>query len=379
MQKELKEIKLCGDTLKDLEIFWDAVLGAFTNLCQVNQAYPYYRDLKPDFTFKKHLVDPIKPPRYLPIECDQVQRNYRSFGDALRIFLQSGTTIVESTSPKTYLQLLSLCDTRDGFLLLSTLVFSLSPQLSGDYHDYRQDIDTLSIIPGEHLSKFYQRVIQLSNEIILSNIQNGNLALLAYRFISLLRSTKCTTIIGLINPYWKTITKHRRDPNHLIAPLPWKFKEVYDDLICSDILYLPNIPSPNSEHTVLPFAARGTSNISTTISKVLHRLMSRMQNLRLLVFIVLRMVDVLLVTITNFCLLNNLCASFARISTPTLGMLQRIARTNTRHTSSLKTYERKLCNITHYTGRKIITTTKIKTYLLQPIHQGKLQDIVQQH
>jgi hypothetical protein len=267
LQKELKEIKLCGDTLKDLEIFWDAVLGAFTNLCQVNQAYPYYRDLKPDFTFKKHLVDPIKPPRYLPIECDQVQRNYRSFGDALRIFLQSGTTIVEGTSPKTYLQLLSLCDTRDGFLLLNTLIFSLSPQLSGDYHDYRQDIDTLSIIPGEHLSKFYQRVIQLSNEIILSNIQNGNLALLAYRFISLLRSTKCTTIIGLINPYWKTITKHRRDPNHLIAPLPWNFKEVYDDLICSDILYLPNIPSPNLEHTVLPFAARGTSNISTTTSK----------------------------------------------------------------------------------------------------------------
>lgn len=133
----------------------------------------------------------------------------------------------------------------------------MSPQLAGDYHDYRNDIDTLVIIPGEHLSKFYQRVIQLSNKITLSNIQNGNAALLAYRFISLLRSTKCTTIIGLINPYWKTITKHRRDPSHLTAPLPWKFKDVYDDLICSDILYLPNNTTSNQDSTVLPYAARG--------------------------------------------------------------------------------------------------------------------------
>jgi len=257
LQKELKDIKLHGDTLKDLEIFWDAILGAFTNLCQINQAYPYYRNLQPDFTFQTHLVDSVKPPKYLPIDCNQVQQNYRSFGDALRIFLNSGTTIVEPSSPKTYLQLLSLCDTRDGFVLLRTLIFSLSPQLAGDYHDYRNDIDTLVIIPGEYLSKFYQRVIQLSNEITLSNIQNGNAALLAYRFISLLRSTKCTTIIGLINPYWKTITKHRRDPSHLTAPLPWKFKDVYDDLICSDILYLPNNTTSNQDSTVLPYAARG--------------------------------------------------------------------------------------------------------------------------
>jgi hypothetical protein len=53
LQKELKEIKLSGDSLKDIEIFWDAVLRAFTNLCQVNQAYPYYRDLTSTFSFKK--------------------------------------------------------------------------------------------------------------------------------------------------------------------------------------------------------------------------------------------------------------------------------------------------------------------------------------
>jgi hypothetical protein len=72
LQKELKEIKLFGDTLKDLEIFWDAILSAFANLCQLNQAYPYYHDLKPNFDFKVHFVDSVKPPKYLPI--DHVKR-----------------------------------------------------------------------------------------------------------------------------------------------------------------------------------------------------------------------------------------------------------------------------------------------------------------
>jgi len=235
LQKELKEIKLSGDSLRDIEIFWDSILRAFTNLCQSDQAYSYYRDLSVDFTFEKHFIDPIKPPRYLPIDQAQVKRNYRSFGDALRIFLHSGTSITESTSPKAYLKLLSLCDVQDGFALLQDLVFSLSPQLLGDYHDYRSDIDALNILSGEHLSKFYQRVIKLSTEITLSNIKNGNMALLAYRFIFLLRSLQCSTITGLVMTYWSAISKHRRDPFHITKDLPWKFKDVYDDLTSSGI------------------------------------------------------------------------------------------------------------------------------------------------
>ena len=64
--------------------------------------------------------------------------------------------------------------------------FSLSPQLSGDYYDYRVDIAHLSIQPGEHLSKFYQRTIQLSTEITLANIPNGGMAELVLRFLTLL-------------------------------------------------------------------------------------------------------------------------------------------------------------------------------------------------
>jgi len=263
LQKELKEIKLSSDALKDIEIFWDTILGAFTNLCQITQAYPYYRDLQPTFSFEVHFVESVMPPRFLPAEYDQAKRNYKSFGDIIRIFLHSGTAIIEASSPKAYLQLLSLSDVHDGFLLLRDLVFSLSPQLLGHYYDFRHDIDTLTIISGEHLSKFYQRVIKLSTEITLSKIQNGNMALLAFRFLSLLRSTKCQTIIGLVTPYWKQITQHRRNPKHLLIPLPWSFKDVYDDLICSDISYL-NVPTDDlilSGPT--PIAARGFSQATS--------------------------------------------------------------------------------------------------------------------
>jgi len=68
LQKELKEIKLSGDSLHALEIFWDSILGVFNNLCQVDQVYPYYRDLSSSLTFKNHLVASVTPPKYLPID-----------------------------------------------------------------------------------------------------------------------------------------------------------------------------------------------------------------------------------------------------------------------------------------------------------------------
>jgi hypothetical protein len=94
LQKELKEIKLFGGSLKDIEISWDAILRTFMKLCQVNQAYPYYHDHTPTFDFEIHFVESIKPPKYLPVDHDQAKHNYCSFGDVLCIFLQNGTAIV---------------------------------------------------------------------------------------------------------------------------------------------------------------------------------------------------------------------------------------------------------------------------------------------
>jgi hypothetical protein len=158
LQKELKDIKLYSDSLKEIELFWDAILRAFTNLCK-NQPYPYYRDLRPNFDFHSQLVGDATTTKLLVHEYD------KSFSDVLRLFLLTKETINKETCPKLHLQLLSLCDLRDGFQLLKELIFSSSPQLSGDYYDFRADIINITVTPGEHLSKFYQRVVMLSTEI----------------------------------------------------------------------------------------------------------------------------------------------------------------------------------------------------------------------
>jgi hypothetical protein len=79
---------------------------------------------------------------------------------------------------------------------------------------------------------------------------------LGYRFIQLLRSTYCPTIIGILNPYWTTITKHRRNPNHITLPLPWSFKDIYDNPVASDVTLL-TLSSSNTSSFVDPVAARG--------------------------------------------------------------------------------------------------------------------------
>jgi hypothetical protein len=78
-------------------------------------------------------------------EYDQGSRNYKSFSDVLRLFLLTKETINEETCPKLHLRLLSLCDLHDGFQVLKELIFSSSPQLSGDYHDFRADIINITV------------------------------------------------------------------------------------------------------------------------------------------------------------------------------------------------------------------------------------------
>jgi hypothetical protein len=64
--KELERIKLQGDKLKDLELFWDSIQHALTNVCQVNQVFPYYRDLTASFTSCLHLLGNTKNPKFSP-------------------------------------------------------------------------------------------------------------------------------------------------------------------------------------------------------------------------------------------------------------------------------------------------------------------------
>jgi hypothetical protein len=83
-------------------------------------------------------------------------------------------------------------------------------------------------------------------------------------FLELLRNTGCPTSQGLTLPFWQKITTHCRNPNHLTAPLPWSFKEVYNILENSNINNLPGLsstPSTYSDSSIhSPIAAFGSSS-----------------------------------------------------------------------------------------------------------------------
>jgi hypothetical protein len=59
--------------------------------------------------------------------------------------------------------------------------------------------------------------------------------------------------------YWSSISKHCQDPKHITTALPWQFKDVYDDLIASDITTLS---LPTEQTTIDPSAFAVRSNIS---------------------------------------------------------------------------------------------------------------------
>jgi hypothetical protein len=92
--KELERVKLHGDKLRDLELFWDSIQRALTNVCQTNQIFPYYRDLDANFTFRLHFLGDSRNPKLSPSDFDQTKRNYRSFGDALRLHLRTTTPVI---------------------------------------------------------------------------------------------------------------------------------------------------------------------------------------------------------------------------------------------------------------------------------------------
>ncbi len=87
------------------------------------------------------------------------------------------------------------------------------------------------------------------------------MAELALQFLTLLHTTECPTLIGILTPYWKAINNHRRDPKHLTKPLPWTFKEVYDDLINSNITVLSKNKALDETLLTDPIVAKGSSTV----------------------------------------------------------------------------------------------------------------------
>ncbi len=142
---------------------------------------------------------------------------------------------------------------KDGFKIHRELIFQLSPQLDGTFFDFGAAISALQIHPGDHLSEFYSRTQELAREIFLANLPDGNAAALLHQFLNLLRQTSDSTILGITNPCWTSITTFHRNPSHFTIPkLPWELHELYAELEASGISVLHSTalgtPSSSTYH-----------------------------------------------------------------------------------------------------------------------------------
>jgi uncharacterized protein YoxC len=253
--KLLENHTLDGDSLQDLEIFYDTLASHFATITLTGNALPTYKDLTVQFTFLDHLCSIEKNPRLSPQEIHQAKLNYRTFGIGLRQFLINPKTISKSTAPDSYLQLLSLKHEHDGFLLLNQFISLRSPQLAGTYIDYRNLIDKITLEPGEPLRTFYARAMWLYNEITLAKLLDGSQAYLLEHFLKLLRSTQSQFLIAETSSHWKQLQKHRRDPTHTSKSPPITLNDILRDLELAGITTIPTNPQSHIPSTTTPLIA----------------------------------------------------------------------------------------------------------------------------
>jgi hypothetical protein len=257
--KLLDTVTLASDSLQDLETFHDTIRSHFATVSISSNIFPNYKNLQPSFTFHEHLCSPVINHSLSSSDIQQALLNYTTFGSGLRQFILNPKTISQTTSPDSYLQLLSLRHENDGFLLYQNFIFLRSPQLEGKFIDYRVEINKLSIIDGESLRSFYARVIWLFNELQLAQLQDGSTAALLEHFLDLLRSTGCHIILAETSTSWKEIRAHRRLPNHMSQPLPWTLNQILRDLETAKVTTL-HVNSTSS----LPSSIYPTALLSTT-------------------------------------------------------------------------------------------------------------------
>ena len=126
----LKNEKLKGDTLMELQKFWNALNTAFTSTLNANKGLGDYDKLQSTFSASDVLVPPL----------GHIQRNqaicvYENYKRVQRDRLLKKDTINRKTNPKAFRTLTKNQLNKDGFDILTKIIIKGSPQLGEDERD----------------------------------------------------------------------------------------------------------------------------------------------------------------------------------------------------------------------------------------------------
>ena len=166
----LNNVKLKGDTLMELQKFWNALNTELTATLNTNKELGDYDKLKSTFSALDLLVPPIEH-----TQRNQGMNTDENYTTVLRDRLLKKYTINKEISSRAFRTLTRNQLNKDGFNTLTKIIIKGSPQLGGDERDLVNYVRDLKIQDGEELVEFYRRVKTIEYEIELQQDNTGQL------------------------------------------------------------------------------------------------------------------------------------------------------------------------------------------------------------
>ena len=251
-KSNLDSLFLHGDSILELERFWNTVDNAYmTTLCS-NVGLSKYDQLTISYDIKSKLpAGDTSVPQYR-----QCAKAYENFSYILKEVLINPIVIKQTTSPKAYSILQANRLLVDGFQILQKIVFILSPQLGGKGPDPQKLVHTINYMTRDSLSDFHLRVMEVYNSIKLQDDQTGQTNRLVGKYVELLYG-KNEDFRLVLYGYYIEWTRMKKDHLNIHKKkLSFDLTDVYDTLVSLDL----NLPVSSNE-TSVPTATFVESNI----------------------------------------------------------------------------------------------------------------------
>ena len=161
--KHFSFMTLEGDTLLQIQKYWDSILYAFWKYLTANKSCPPYKSLLLEHNnISKFLFPPDTHPKF-----STAKENYEALSRALIVHLAKYTTISSSKAPKSHVKLITYMNNYNWFDLLIDFFFIMSPQWGGLGPKYQYLVISLWLGEGETLPQLRLRALWIRSEIFL--------------------------------------------------------------------------------------------------------------------------------------------------------------------------------------------------------------------